>query len=138
MLAGCPRWQRAGVATSATVSLVGSTGSIGTQAIEVIETSAGRFRVVALAAWRSVDLLAAQAARAAARGRRHRRPAGLAAELAELVPEGTGGADRARGLSPRSPPADVVVNGVVGFAGLPSRWPPSRPGAGWPSPTRSR
>ncbi|MGH9046213.1 MAG: 1-deoxy-D-xylulose-5-phosphate reductoisomerase, partial [Acidimicrobiales bacterium] len=33
-----------------TVSLVGSTGSIGTQAIEVVQASEGRFEVVALAA----------------------------------------------------------------------------------------
>jgi 1-deoxy-D-xylulose-5-phosphate reductoisomerase len=49
------------VATSATVSLVGSTGSIGTQAIDVVRASGGRFEVVALAAQSSVDLLAEQA-----------------------------------------------------------------------------
>src|SRR5580692_6996217 len=46
-----------------TVSIVGSTGSIGTQAIDVIEAEPDRFRVVALGAWRSVDLLATQARR---------------------------------------------------------------------------
>ena len=43
-----------------TVSLVGSTGSIGTQSIEVIEQCPDRFDVVAIGAHRSVDLLAAQ------------------------------------------------------------------------------
>ena len=46
-----------------TVSLVGSTGSIGTQAIDVVDAEPGRFRVTALAAQRSVDTLVAQAAR---------------------------------------------------------------------------
>ena len=45
------------------VSLIGSTGSIGTQAIEVIEACPERFDVVALGAHRSVDLLADQAHR---------------------------------------------------------------------------
>ena len=44
-----------------TVSLVGSTGSIGTQAIDVIRTEPGRYEVVALGAASSVDLLAEQA-----------------------------------------------------------------------------
>ncbi len=43
------------------VSLVGSTGSIGTQAVEVVLASPERFEVVALAAQRSVKELAAQA-----------------------------------------------------------------------------
>jgi len=110
--------ERAGVATSATVSLVGSTGSIGTQAIEVVEASAGRFRVVALAAQSSIDLLAEQAVRL--------RPelvaigeAGLAQKLAELVPEGTVVLSGPEGLVAAATAADVVVNGVVGFAGLP-------------------
>ena len=45
-----------------TVSLVGSTGSIGTQAVEVIRTDPDRYDVVAIGAARSVDVLAAQAA----------------------------------------------------------------------------
>jgi 1-deoxy-D-xylulose-5-phosphate reductoisomerase len=43
------------------VALLGSTGSIGEQALDVIRTAPGRFRVVALAAGRSADRLAAQA-----------------------------------------------------------------------------
>ena len=50
-------------ADAVTVSLVGSTGSIGTQALEVVEASGDRFRVVALGAFRSVEALAAQARR---------------------------------------------------------------------------
>ena len=44
------------------VALVGSTGSIGTQAVEVIRAERGRYQVVALGARRSVQALAAQAA----------------------------------------------------------------------------
>ena len=44
------------------VSLLGSTGSIGTQAVDVLQRETERFHVVALAAQTSVDLLLAQAA----------------------------------------------------------------------------
>jgi 1-deoxy-D-xylulose-5-phosphate reductoisomerase len=101
-----------------TVSLLGSTGSIGTQAIEVIRGEPGRFRVVALGASRSVDRLAAQATEL--------RPervgiaeASLAAELAERVPRGIEVLAGPEALAELARSADVVVNGVVGFAGLP-------------------
>ena len=44
------------------VALLGSTGSIGRQALEVLAAQPDRFRVVALAAGRNTDLLARQAA----------------------------------------------------------------------------
>ena len=103
---------------STTVSLVGSTGSIGTQAVDVIEAEPDRYRVVALGAATSIDVLGAQAHRL--------RPdkvaiadADLAPKLEELVPAGTevlGGTDA---LADISRDADVVLNAVVGFAGLP-------------------
>jgi 1-deoxy-D-xylulose-5-phosphate reductoisomerase len=103
---------------SATVSLVGSTGSIGTQAVEVVQASGGRFEVVALAAQSSIDLLAEQV--------RALRPqlvaigdAALAPKLAELVPAGTEVLAGPEGLVAVARAAEVVVNGVVGFAGLP-------------------
>ena len=43
------------------VAVVGSTGSIGTQALDVLRSAPDRFVVSALGAARSVDLLAAQA-----------------------------------------------------------------------------
>ena len=43
------------------VALLGSTGSIGEQALDVIRQAPERFRVVSLAAGRSADKLAAQA-----------------------------------------------------------------------------
>jgi 1-deoxy-D-xylulose-5-phosphate reductoisomerase len=101
------------------VALLGSTGSIGQQALEVIRQAPGRFRVVALAAGRSVERLAAQARelRPAAVGLvDETRAAALAAELPpgcrlavgpEAVAELAAGED-----------ADVVLNGVTGSAGL--------------------
>ncbi len=101
-----------------TVSLVGSTGSIGTQAVEVACAAPDRFRVVALAAGRSVDRLAEQAVRL--------RPelvavgdASLVAEVAARVPPGTEVLAGPEGLVAAATAAEVVVNGVVGFAGLP-------------------
>ena len=100
------------------VSLVGSTWSIGTQAIDVVEAEPGRFRVTALAAQRSVDTLVAQAARL--------RPElvaigeeSLAADLARRLPDGTEVLAGEKGLVAAAQAADVVVNAVVGFAGLP-------------------
>ena len=101
-----------------TVSLVGSTGSIGTQAIEVIEAEPDRYRVVALGAATSVELLADQA--------RRLRPlrvaladASRAGELDGLVPHGTEVLSGPDAMAAIATDADVVVNGVVGFAGLP-------------------
>jgi 1-deoxy-D-xylulose-5-phosphate reductoisomerase len=101
-----------------TVALVGSTGSIGTQALDVVAAEAGRYRVVALAASSSVALLAEQANRVrpdvVAIADRSR-----AAELARLVPPGTEVLAGEESLATVAALADVVVNGVVGFAGLP-------------------
>ena len=101
-----------------TVSLVGSTGSIGTQAIEVINAERDRYRVVALAAATSVDALAEQA--------RQLRPdyvaiadGALGPKLKELAPAGVEVLAGPGALEVVAAVGDVVVNGVVGFAGLP-------------------
>jgi len=101
------------------VALLGSTGSIGEQALDVIRQTPGRFRVVALAAGRSADRLAAQA--------RELRPAivGLvdetrAAGLAGDLPPGCRlavGAEAVAELA-AADGAEVVLNGVTGSAGL--------------------
>jgi len=101
-----------------TVALVGSTGSIGTQAVDVVRAEPDRYRVVALGASTSIDTLAAQA--------RELRPEqvaiaddSLVPKLEEMVPAGTevlGGPDALATISRR---ADVVLHAVVGFAGLP-------------------
>ena len=103
--------------TPTTVSLIGSTGSIGTQAIEVIESCPERFTVAALGAQRSIEALADQA--------RRFRPQvvaigdeTLASELARLLPSGVEVVTGSDGLAHLATLADVAVNGVVGFAGL--------------------
>jgi 1-deoxy-D-xylulose-5-phosphate reductoisomerase len=101
-----------------TVSLLGSTGSIGTQALDVVEAAPERFEVVALGAQRSTERLLEQA--------RRLRPrlvalgdASAAAELAGRLPAGTELAVGPDGLRAAAEEADVVLNAVVGFAGLP-------------------
>lgn len=101
-----------------TVAVVGSTGSIGTQTLDVIRAAPNQFRVVALGASTSVEMLGAQASEwrpefvaLADRSRAH--------ELEALVPPGTKVLVGPGALEAISIEADVVVNGVVGFAGLP-------------------
>ena len=100
-----------------TVSLVGSTGSIGTQAVEVLRADPGAYRVVAIGARRSVEVLAAQAAEL--------RPAVVAVaeeaaarELRGRLPAGTELRAGPEALASIATEAEVVLNGVVGFAGL--------------------
>ncbi|CAN5319897.1 1-deoxy-D-xylulose-5-phosphate reductoisomerase [soil metagenome] len=80
------------------VIILGSTGSIGTQALEVIAANPGLFEVVGLAAGSN---RAAVAEQAAAFGVEH--IAFGAAEASQLV---------------RDVPADVVLNGITGSVGL--------------------
>jgi 1-deoxy-D-xylulose-5-phosphate reductoisomerase len=101
-----------------TVSVAGSTGSIGTQTLDVVASEPGRYRVVAIGAGRSVDALVAQAQAV--------RPevvavadTSLAADLEARVPAGTEVWAGPDALAAIARLADVVVNGVVGFAGLP-------------------
>ena len=80
------------------IAILGSTGSIGRQALDVVRTHPGRFEVVALTANSSADELEVQAREfGVAR-------TGLGPEAAEDV---AGATD-----------ADVVLNAVVGAAGL--------------------
>lgn len=101
-----------------TVSLCGSTGSIGTQAIEVVRTDPDRYRVVALAAASSLTQLGAQAHEVRPEVVAIPDPS-RAAELAALVPVGTEVLAGPDALAQVATVADVVINGVVGFAGLP-------------------
>lgn len=100
------------------VSIAGSTGSVGTQALDVIGSSETEFEVVALSANSNVKLLAQQANAfkpkllAISEG-------SLLSELRELLnyaPEIVSGSDV---LSSVAECGDVVLNAVVGFAGLP-------------------
>jgi 1-deoxy-D-xylulose-5-phosphate reductoisomerase len=101
-----------------TVAVLGSTGSIGSQTLDVVRAEPDRFEVVALGAGSSVEALAAQAAEV--------RPrvvaladASRAAELKELLPPGTELLAGSEAMAEAAVQAEVAVNGVVGFAGLP-------------------
>ncbi len=100
-----------------TIALAGSTGSIGTQTLDVVAAEPGRYEIVALgASGRNVEALIEQA-----RAIRPRVVAvadeAKAAEVANRIPEVEvrAGAD---GMASLGAEADVCVNGVVGFAGL--------------------
>ncbi len=100
------------------VSLMGSSGSVGTQALDVIRSEPERFRVHALATHRSAGVLVNQAWEF--------RPelAVIAdpdryAEVRDGVPEGTTVLAGEEGMAEAARGADVVLNAVVGFAGLP-------------------
>ena len=109
------------------VVLLGSTGSIGTQALDVVARAPERFRVVALAAGGAdVELLAEQAVRTGAGTVAVARPEAesplrdaLARRCRSVgVPEpavraGPDAATEVAGL-----PADVVLNGMTGSIGL--------------------
>ncbi len=95
------------------VAIAGSSGSVGTQTLDVVRAEAGRYEVVALGVSSSVDLLIEQA--------REFRPRVVAvadpsrrAEVAAALPFAEVVADFADLIEV----ADVVVNAVVGFAGL--------------------
>lgn len=100
-----------------TVSVVGSTGSIGTQTLDVVRQDPERYEVVALGAQRSVDALVAQALEFRPRVVAIGDPS-LAPGLAARLPEGTELVTGVDGLAAIATDADVAVNGVVGFAGL--------------------
>ena len=81
------------------VVVLGSTGSIGTQALDIVRANPDRFRVVALTAGGS-------------------KPELFEAQVAEFAP----GVQRARGgrlgRGGRAGPCDVVLNGITGAVGL--------------------
>jgi len=100
------------------VALMGATGSIGQQTIDVLRCEPDRFDLVALSAGRRVDELAALVNEFGVRrvgvnedGDR-RRLAALVAHDVDIVVGETGLRDLCADV-------DVVVNAVMGFAGLP-------------------
>ena len=99
------------------LAVMGSTGSIGTQTLDIVRAAPDRFRVVALGAATSIEQLAAQA--------EEFRPdvvaiadASQAAALKERLPAGVELLAGPEALADASVDADTVINGVVGFAGL--------------------
>ncbi len=100
-----------------TVALAGSTGSIGTQTLDVVAAEPDRYRITALGAGGgNVDRLVAQA-RATGAEVVAVADEGRAAEVAAALPGVEVRAGTA-GLASLGAEADVCVNGVVGFAGL--------------------
>ncbi|MDP6481500.1 MAG: 1-deoxy-D-xylulose-5-phosphate reductoisomerase [Acidimicrobiales bacterium] len=101
-----------------TVAVLGSTGSIGTQTLEVVAARPDDFDVVALGAGRSADLLVEQVTTFRPRVVAVADPV-VAAEVAARVPAGIEVLSGADSLAEAAVAADVAINGVVGFAGLP-------------------
>src|SRR5690606_34828739 len=100
-----------------TVAIAGSTGSIGTQTIDVVRAEPERFEVVALGAWSSADALLAQA--------RDLRPklvvvgdTSAADRVVAGVPAVTVVQAGSAQLAEMCTAAEVLVNGVVCFDGL--------------------
>jgi 1-deoxy-D-xylulose-5-phosphate reductoisomerase len=108
------------------LTVLGSTGSIGTNTLDVVRRNSGEYRIFALAAGRNVELLAAQIVE-------FRSKVAVVADSGSLAP--LTAALAARGL-PRSewpellwgsqalvqvataPEADTVISAIVGVAGL--------------------
>jgi 1-deoxy-D-xylulose-5-phosphate reductoisomerase len=96
------------------VAIAGSSGSIGTQTLDVIRAEAGRYEVVALGVGSSIDVLVRQALEFRPKVVAVADPSKRAA-VAAALPFAHVVADFADLVDA----ADVVVNAVVGFAGLP-------------------
>jgi 1-deoxy-D-xylulose-5-phosphate reductoisomerase len=96
------------------LTILGSTGSIGRQALDVVRQHPDRFEIVGLSAGSGADALARQA--------REFDPEYVALESADTGPlesldaELLSGPGSAQTLA--KTPCDVVLNGIVGFAGL--------------------
>ncbi len=103
------------------ISILGSTGSIGCNVLEVIRQYPGRFRVTGLAAGRNIRLLKEQIEEFEPELVSVADP-GLAGELAQTLPEqwqgrilsGTEGNERVATIES----AEMVVSAIVGAAGL--------------------
>ncbi|MDG1411940.1 MAG: 1-deoxy-D-xylulose-5-phosphate reductoisomerase [Acidimicrobiales bacterium] len=100
-----------------TIAVLGSSGSIGTQTLDVVRALPADYRVVALGVATSVDTLVEQA--------NEFRPDVVAigdevaaAGLAERLPAGTELLVGTNAMAEAAVAGDVVINGVVGFAGL--------------------
>ena len=101
-----------------TVAVMGSTGSIGTQTLEIIQDHPDEFEVVVLGAAKSVELLIEQAKKHEPQIVAISDPL-LEKELRQKLPPQIDLISGPEALANSCPVADVVINGVVGFAGLP-------------------
>jgi 1-deoxy-D-xylulose-5-phosphate reductoisomerase len=112
------------------LTVLGSTGSIGTNTLDVVRQNPDRFRVFALAAGRNIDLLARQI--------QEFRPQVAAVQdaldvdrlrnqLFDWVPELLSGPDALTQIAIASE-ADTVMSSIVGVAGLPATYQAIRAG----------
>ena len=107
------------------IAILGSTGSVGVQALDLISRFPDRFEVVALAARRNAERLAEQALRFRPRLAALADPEGLAALASRCAPRGIDTAAGEEGLLrvAAHPEADRVISAIVGAAGLqPTLW----------------
>lgn len=105
------------------VAVAGSSGSIGTQTLDVIRTDPGAYQVVALAVSSAADLLIEQVREfrpltVVVTDPTARRDVAQRLGSAAMRAEGLGSIAVSGDLADLVPGADVVINGVVGFAGL--------------------
>ena len=122
------------------IAILGSTGSIGCRALQVIEHLGRPFQAVALGAHRSVDKLLQQV-------KRHRPTAvvvtdddadrGTLEQIRDLGVELYRGANGMTQLVRRED-VDTVLAAVVGAAGLPAVIAAIGAGNGWRWPTKNR
>ena len=106
------------------VAVLGSTGSIGKNTLEVIAASEGRFKVHLLCGHRSIDVLVEQAQACRPRWVVVTDSAAAASLGAGALPKGTElvvGPERLEELL-TGPEIDRVVSAIVGAAGLRSTW----------------
>ncbi|MCL6481482.1 MAG: 1-deoxy-D-xylulose-5-phosphate reductoisomerase [Firmicutes bacterium] len=110
------------------IAILGSTGSVGRQCLEVIAGHCDRFRVVALGAGNRVDALAAQVAAhrpklvsVASRERAQELAERLRASGIEPLPEIVFGAEGLLRVA-TDPEADLLLSATVGVVGLPATY----------------
>jgi len=100
------------------VSVLGSTGSIGTQTLEIIDSCSDDYEVISLGAAQSVEKLAEQAMQFRPKVVAIEDPE-LASDLVARLPAEIEVLAGPSALSEAAVMGDIAINGVVGFAGLP-------------------
>jgi 1-deoxy-D-xylulose-5-phosphate reductoisomerase len=110
------------------ITILGSTGSIGRQSLDVVQSLPGRFRVCALAAGANIELLAEQAVRygpevvsAGTEDGAHKLAERLAAAGVNPMPEILHGAAGMLAAATHAS-AEIVISAAVGVVGLPATY----------------
>ncbi|MBL6615322.1 MAG: 1-deoxy-D-xylulose-5-phosphate reductoisomerase [Reyranella sp.] len=119
MAVAVERWHSPSAERPRSVTILGSTGSVGQSTVDLIERNPESYRVEALVAGTSVELLAKQARQLGARLAVVADPArygALKEALAGTSIEAAAGAEAVSEAAAR--PAEWVMAAVVGFAGL--------------------